>query len=48
MGLLEEKLIRHPFFSLAQEVKKKGIYPYFRAIEGKPVSYTHLTLPTKA
>ena len=35
MGLLEEKLIRHPFFSLAQEVKKKGIYPYFRAIEGK-------------
>ena len=35
MGLLEEKLIRHPFFSLAQEVKEKGIYPYFRAIEGK-------------
>lgn len=35
MGLLQEKLAKHPFYSMAQEVKAKGIYPYFREIEGK-------------
>lgn len=35
MGLIEEKLSRHPFFSLAKKVKEEGIYPYFRQIEGK-------------
>lgn len=35
MGLLEEKLSRHPFFSMAKEAKERGIYPYFRQIEGK-------------
>lgn len=35
MGLLEEKLTRHPFYKMAQDVKARGIYPYFRAIEGK-------------
>lgn len=35
MGLIEEKLSRHPFFSLAKKVKDEGIYPYFRQIEGK-------------
>ncbi len=35
MGLLEEKLAKHPFNSLAKDVKARGIYPYFRAIEGK-------------
>lgn len=35
MGLLEEKLVKHPFYALAQDVKARGIYPYFRAIEGK-------------
>ena len=35
MGLLQEKLAKHPFYSMAQEVKEKGIYPYFREIEGK-------------
>lgn len=35
MGLLEEKLSKHPFFILAKDVKERGIYPYFRAIEGK-------------
>lgn len=35
MGLLEEKLSRHPFYSMAKEAKENGIYPYFRQIEGK-------------
>jgi len=35
MGLLEEKLSRHPFYSMAKEAKETGIYPYFRQIEGK-------------
>lgn len=35
MGILEEKLTRTPFFKLAKIVKAKGIYPYFREIEGK-------------
>ena len=35
MGLLQEKLARHPFYSLSKEIKEKGIYPYFREIEGK-------------
>lgn len=35
MGLLEEKLSKHPFFTLAKDVKERGIYPYFREIEGK-------------
>lgn len=35
MGLLQEKLAKHPFYSMAKEVKEKGIYPYFREIEGK-------------
>lgn len=35
MGLLEEKLTKHPFYALAKEVKEKGVYPYFREIEGK-------------
>lgn len=35
MGLLEDKLSKHPFFTLAKEVKERGIYPYFREIEGK-------------
>ena len=35
MGLLQEKLSKHPFYSLAKEVKDKGIYPYFREIDGK-------------
>ena len=35
MGLLEEKLSKHPFFALSKEIKDKGIYPYFREIEGK-------------
>ena len=35
MGILEEKLTRHPFYSLAKECKAKGVYPYFREIEGK-------------
>jgi len=35
MGLLEEKLSRHPFYSMAKEAKKNGLYPYFREIEGK-------------
>ncbi|MBQ0050160.1 MAG: aminotransferase class I/II-fold pyridoxal phosphate-dependent enzyme [Bacteroidales bacterium] len=35
MGLLEEKLSKHPFFALAKEMKDQGIYPYFREIEGK-------------
>ena len=35
MGLLQEKLAKHPFFSLAKQVKEQGIYPYFREIEGK-------------
>lgn len=35
MGLLEEKLSKHPFFSLAKDLKERSIYPYFREIEGK-------------
>lgn len=35
MGLLEEKLSRHPFYSMAKEAKENGLYPYFRQIEGK-------------
>ena len=35
MGLLQEKLSKHPFYSLSKEIKEKGIYPYFREIEGK-------------
>ncbi|MBO7067356.1 MAG: aminotransferase class I/II-fold pyridoxal phosphate-dependent enzyme [Bacteroidaceae bacterium] len=35
MGLLQEKLTKHPFYSLSKEIKEKGIYPYFREIEGK-------------
>ena len=35
MGLLEEKLAKHPFYALSKEVKEKGVYPYFREIEGK-------------
>lgn len=35
MGLLEEKLSKHPFYSLAREAKENGVYPYFREIEGK-------------
>ena len=35
MGLLEEKLTKHPFYALAKEVKEKGVYPYFRGIEGQ-------------
>ncbi|MBR4644642.1 MAG: aminotransferase class I/II-fold pyridoxal phosphate-dependent enzyme [Bacteroidaceae bacterium] len=35
MGLLQEKLSKHPFYSLSRELKDKGIYPYFREIEGK-------------
>lgn len=35
MGLLQEKLAKHPFYSMAKEVKENGIYPYFREIEGK-------------
>lgn len=35
MGLLQEKLAKHPFYTMAKEVKEQGIYPYFRAIEGK-------------
>ena len=32
MGLLDEKLAR---YTLPEEIKAKGIYPYFREIEGK-------------
>ena len=35
MGILQEKLSKHPFYSLSKEIKEKGIYPYFREIEGK-------------
>ena len=35
MGLLEEKLSKHPFVSLSKDLKERSIYPYFRAIEGK-------------
>ncbi len=35
MGLIEEKLMKHPFYNLAKEAKEKGFYPYFREIEGK-------------
>ncbi|MBR3433053.1 MAG: aminotransferase class I/II-fold pyridoxal phosphate-dependent enzyme [Bacteroidaceae bacterium] len=35
MGLLQEKLSKHPFYALSKEIKEKGIYPYFREIEGK-------------
>ena len=35
MGLLQDKLSKHPFYSLSKEIKEKGIYPYFREIEGK-------------
>lgn len=35
MGLLQDKLAKHPFYSMAREMKAKGIYPYFREIEGK-------------
>ncbi|MBQ9524227.1 MAG: aminotransferase class I/II-fold pyridoxal phosphate-dependent enzyme [Bacteroidaceae bacterium] len=35
MGLLQDKLSKHPFYSLSREIKEKGIYPYFREIEGK-------------
>ncbi len=35
MGLLQEKLAKHPFYALAKDVKDRGIYPYFREIEGK-------------
>ena len=35
MGILEEKLSKHPFVALSKEVKRRGIYPYFRQIEGK-------------
>lgn len=35
MGLLQEKLAKHPFYAMAQDVKARGIYPYFREIEGK-------------
>lgn len=35
MGLLQEKLAKHPFNSLAKQVKEAGCYPYFRQIEGK-------------
>lgn len=35
MGLLQEKLAKHPFYAMAKEVKENGIYPYFREIEGK-------------
>lgn len=35
MGLIEEKLSKHPFFALAKDLKERNIYPYFREIEGK-------------
>ena len=35
MGLLQDKLSKHPFYSLSREIKEKGIYPYKREIEGK-------------
>ncbi|MCF0198101.1 MAG: aminotransferase class I/II-fold pyridoxal phosphate-dependent enzyme [Bacteroidaceae bacterium] len=35
MGLLQEKLAKHPFYSMAIDAKERGIYPYFRQIEGK-------------
>lgn len=35
MGLLQEKLAKHPFYALSQDIKERGIYPYFREIEGK-------------
>lgn len=35
MGLLQEKLSKHPFYALAKEAKANGYYPYFREIEGK-------------
>ena len=35
MGLLQDKLSKHPYYSLSREIKEKGIYPYFREIEGK-------------
>lgn len=35
MGLLQEKLAKHPFYSMAKAAKEGGYYPYFRQIEGK-------------
>lgn len=35
MGLLQDKLSRHPFYALAKKAKEQGFYPYFREIEGK-------------
>ena len=35
MGLLQDKLSKHPFYSLYQELKDESCYPYFREIEGK-------------
>ncbi|MBP3689575.1 MAG: aminotransferase class I/II-fold pyridoxal phosphate-dependent enzyme [Bacteroidaceae bacterium] len=35
MGLIEEKLSKHPFFALAKDLKQRKLYPYFREIEGK-------------
>ena len=32
MGLLQDKLAK---YTLPDEIKAKGIYPYFREIEGK-------------
>ena len=35
MVLLQDKLSKHPFYSLYQELKDESCYPYFREIEGK-------------
>lgn len=35
MGLIEDKLSKHPFYGMAIDAKERGIYPYFRQIEGK-------------
>lgn len=35
MGLLQEKLAKHPFYNMAKVAKEEGYYPYFRQIEGK-------------
>ena len=35
MGLLQEKLAK---YDLPQQIKAKGVYPYFRCIESEPAN----------
>ena len=36
------------FIDSVKEFSDRELYPYFQEMDATPVSYTHLTLPTKA